>query len=201
MSFLWYRWAKNQKDLSPPEKAVLVSIADYYNDEKGCAWPSQDTLAVDTSYSRATINRACKSLKQKGYISWHKDIQSNGQFPNNTYKLHRVTERRVAENDEADSQTTMSHSDTSPCDMKLHKPSDKPLELTLNNNQGSKEELGLSPAQKQLAETWTSKLINRGQYDSYEDIKKDCERFILSPQTDEDWRELGNGLPNPKHSS
>ena len=60
MSFEWYRWAKDQKDLKPPVKAVLVCItADYYNDEKGCAsWPSQETLARDTSYNRSTIHRA-----------------------------------------------------------------------------------------------------------------------------------------------
>lgn len=122
MSFDWYRWAKTQQNLSPPEKAVLVCIADYYNDKNGCAWPSQDTLSADTSYSRATISRACKALKEKGLLTWSKKMLPSGHFSSNTYQLHRVAESRKADNVVAEIETAVSHSDTSPCSIELQKP-------------------------------------------------------------------------------
>ena len=90
MSVEWSKWAKSVKGLSRREKQVLVWLADFYNDEKGCAWPSQDKLAEIAVYSRSTINKACKQLREKGLISWTKKKREFGRFPSNQYKLHRV---------------------------------------------------------------------------------------------------------------
>ena len=65
MSVEWSKWAKSVKGLSRREKQVLVWLADFYNDEKGCAWPSQETLAEIAVYSRSTISKACKELERK----------------------------------------------------------------------------------------------------------------------------------------
>ena len=199
MSFDWYRWAKSQKGLSPPEKAVLVTIADYFNDEKGAAWPAQDTLAEDTSYSRATVHRACKSLRQRGLLTWSKSLLPSGHFSSNRYVLHRVADCVVATSHEAKEETAMLQRGGSPCSTAQQKPLDKPLDRTLNISRGSKKERVLSDKQKILAEKKANHLLKQhpNQYFQLTSLLKDCEDYLLSDQTEEDWKRLGNGLPNP----
>ena len=199
MSFDWYRWAKSQTGLRPPEKAVLVCIADYYNDQEDCAWPSQETLAKDTSYNRSTIHRACKSLREKGLLSWEKNMRSSGHFSSNRYKLHRVAFNHTAESIAAEKITTVLPKATSPCCTEQQKPLAEPLDLTLNLQESTKENKKPSENQRKLARQWAVKLISRSRefYDLNE-IIKDIEKFLMSDQSDESWKALGNGLPNPK---
>ena len=66
MSVEWSKWAKSVKGLSRREKQVLVWLADFYNDEKGCAWPSQDKLAEIAVYIAVQrLTGPVKSLKRK----------------------------------------------------------------------------------------------------------------------------------------
>ena len=199
MSFDWYRWAKSQKGLSPPEKAVLVTIADYFNDEKGAAWPAQDTLAEDTSYSRATIHRACKSLRQRGLLTWSKSLLPSGHFSSNRYVLHRVADRVVATSHEAKEETAMLQIGGLPCSTAQQKPLDNPLKTTLNNTRVAKNKGMLSNKQKILAEKKANQLLKAypNQYFQLSSLLKDCEDFLLSDQREEDWKNIGNGLPNP----
>ena len=199
MSFECYRWAKSQKGLTPPEKAVLVAIADYYNDKKGSAWPSQDKLAEDTSYSRATVHRACKSLRQKGLLSWRKVLLDTGHFSSNTYVFHRVAECGVATSHEAKIDTAVLQRVEPPCSTVQQKPLSEPLDRTLNINRGSKKKRVLSDKQKILAEKKANQLLKDypNQYFQLSSLLKDCEDYLLSDQTEEDWKGLGNGLPNP----
>ena len=200
MSFDWYKWAKKQKNLKPPEKAVLVCIADYYNDEKGCAWPSQETLAEDTSYNRATIHRACKSLKKKGLLSWYKVMLPSGHFSSNRYQLHHVSDSHMAESGLAEKDSAMLHKATSPCGRLQQKPLAEPLDLTLTTSQVSKKERELTENQKRLAEEWGQKLVamHPGQFYCIKATIRDVEVFLLTSQTEEDWKKIGNGLPNPR---
>lgn len=200
MSFDCYRWAKSQKGLSPPEKAVLVTIADYFNDKEGSAWPSQNTLAEETSYSRATVHRACKSLMQKGLLSWSKVMLASGHFSSNRYFLHRVAECGVATGHEAKIDAAVLHRAEPPCSTQQQKPLDKPLKRTLSNKKGSKKRKELSEMQRNLAKEWARWLIKLypNEYFSYQQIVRDCEDFMRTSQTDEDWKVLGNGLPNPR---
>ena len=199
MSFDWYRWAKSQKGLSPPEKNVLVAIADRFNDEKGSAWPSQDKLAEDTSYSRATVHRACKSLKERGLLSWSKIMRPSGHFSSNRYVLHRVAECDVATSHEAKIDTAVLQRVEPPCSTVQQKPLSEPLDRTLNINRGSKKKWVLSDKQKILAEKKANQLLKDypNQYFQLSSLLKDCEDYLLSDQTEEDWKGLGNGLPNP----
>lgn len=199
MSFDWYKWAKKQKNLKPPEKAVLVCIADYYNDEKGCAWPSQETLAEDTSYNRATIHRACKSLKKKGLLSWYKVMLPSGHFSSNRYQLHHVSDSHMAESVVAEKGSAMLHKATSPCSRLQQKPLSEPLVLTLNNSKVVKNSLKLSEKQKHLAEKKAVQLMQAhpNEHFQLQSLIKDCEDFLLSQQREEDWLAIGNGLPNP----
>ena len=199
MSFDWYRWAKSQKGLSPPEKAVLVTIADYFNDKEGSAWPAQDTLAEDTSYSRTTVHRACKSLKQRGLLSWSKIMLPSGHFSSNRYVLHRVAECGVATSHEAKIDTAVLQRVEPPCSTVQQKPLGKPLDRTLNTSRGSKKKRVLSDKQKILAEKKANQLLkeNPDQYFQLSSLLQDCKKFLLSDQTEEDWKRIGNGLPNP----
>lgn len=199
MSFDWYRWAKSQKGLRPPESYVLRCIADYYNDEKGCAWPSQETLAEDTGYDRSTIHRACKSLKEKGLLSWEKQMRSSGHFSSNRYKLHRVALSHAAESVEAEEAITVLPKATSPCGTEQQKPLVEPLELTLNNTNVAEKVGKLSERQVVLAEKMAIQLmkVHPNEHHQLPLLIKDCKDFLLSQQREIDWLALGNGLPNP----
>lgn len=200
LSIYWLKWVKTQKGLKPPEKAVLVWIADYYNDEIGCAWPSQETLAEDTGYNRSTIHRACKSLQEKGLLSWEKQMRSSGHFSSNRYKLHRVSDSHTAESLKAEKEAIMLQTAESPCVTHQQEPLLKPLILPLKLEQHSKKDIELTRKQLELAELWAGKLVSKhpGEYFDIHQIINDCKRFISSDQSEESWRAIGNGLPNPK---
>ena len=199
MSFECYRWAKSQKGLSPPEKNVLVAIADRFNDEKGYAWPSQAKLAEDTSYSRATVHRACISLQKKGLLSWSKVMRSSGQFSSNRYVLHRVAECGAATSHAAKKDAAVLQRVVSPCSTAQQKPLKKPLDRTLNNTNVAKKGRVLSEKQKALAEKMAVQLLKEhpNEHHQLPILIKDCEDFLSSPQREEDWVTLGNGLRNP----
>lgn len=199
MSFEWYRWAKSQKGLSPPEKNILVAIADRFNDEEGYAWPSQAKLAEDTSYSRATIHRACKSLQKKGLLSWSKVMRSSGHFSSNRYVLHRVAECGAATSHAAKKDTAVLQRVVPPCSTAQQKPLEKPLDRTLNNTNVAKKGRVLSEKQKALAEKIAVQLLKAhpNEHFQLQSLIKDCEDFLVSQQREEDWVVIGNGLPNP----
>ena len=194
-----FRWAKKIEGLRPPVKAVLLYIADYFNDAEGFAWPSQGTLAKETGYSRATIHRACIELEKLGYITKSKSMRKSGHFTSNRYKLHRVAECDVAECDVAESDGAMLQSASPPCLTVQQKHLDKPLNTTLNKSRIAKKERALSQKQEIFAEKMAKELINkyRKEHYSFESVLLDCRNFLLTDQTNDDWLALGNGLPNP----
>jgi hypothetical protein len=75
-----FKWAKteirrrNGKDagegepLSPPQAFVLLMLADHYNEALGRAWPSQTTLAEETSLALRSVVRAVEELRKKGLV-------------------------------------------------------------------------------------------------------------------------------------
>lgn len=52
----------------PSPKLTLVAIGQYAN-EDGAAWPKIETIAADTSQSRATVKRRLKELEDAGLLS------------------------------------------------------------------------------------------------------------------------------------
>ncbi|RII94556.1 helix-turn-helix domain-containing protein [Clavibacter californiensis] len=80
MSIEAFRWAKteirrrNRKEagagpaLSPPQASVLLMLGDHYNETLGRAWPSQTTLAEETSLALRTVVRAVEELRKKGLV-------------------------------------------------------------------------------------------------------------------------------------
>lgn len=59
---------RNTPDLTPSQRFVLVTLADYAND-KGISYPAQDTIAKITGYGRMTIWRAIHALVDKQYLT------------------------------------------------------------------------------------------------------------------------------------
>ena len=200
MSFELLQWVKNIEGLPPPQKIVLVFLADYFNEKEGYAWPSQDRLARETGFNRSTIIRALKELQKKGYISISKTARKSGHFANNRYQIHRVAESHVAESGEAEKDNAVLHKTTSPCGRLQQKPLAKPLDLTLTNSQVSTKERELTENQKRLAQEWGHRLVAKhpGQFYCVEATVRDVEEFLLTSQTEDDWKKIGNGLPNPR---
>ena len=56
-------------DLSSIEKVVLLVLANYFNTDLDEAFPSQDTIAKNSSLSRSSVVRALDALQNKGYIT------------------------------------------------------------------------------------------------------------------------------------
>ena len=61
--------AVKAEGLKPPEKAILIQIADLTNQLKGKqAWPSEEYLAVKTGFGRKTVSRAKKSFAIAAFL-------------------------------------------------------------------------------------------------------------------------------------
>lgn len=54
--------------LSQEEKLVLFEIYSLYNEDKGYAFPTQQTLAMYVGVSSSSISKALKKLEEKGFI-------------------------------------------------------------------------------------------------------------------------------------
>jgi DNA-binding transcriptional regulator YhcF (GntR family) len=70
--------AVKAEGLKPPEKAILIQIADLTNQLKGKqAWPSEQYLATKTGFERRTVSRAKVGLRDLGILSWISPKQSS----------------------------------------------------------------------------------------------------------------------------
>ena len=126
-------------------------------------------------------------------------MRPSGHFSSNRYVLHRVAECGVATSHEAKIDTAVLQRVEPPCSTVQQKPLSEPLDRTLNINRGSKKKRVLSDKQKILAEKKANQLLkeNPDQYFQLSLLLQDCKEFLLSDQTEEDWKRIGNGLPNP----
>ena len=196
MSVEWFKWAKSVKGLKSSEKFFLICLADFFNDNLGYAYPAQETIATFTGLNRSTINRACKSLQQKGFISWKHQHKDSGRYSSNKYILHRV-----ADSHKAESNKSMLQSATNPCGTAQQKHLSKNLNITLNSSNKNKSEKSkkLTDKQEAFAEALANKYWSkRGkEYYVFDSLLADCRTYLLSSQTDDDWKAIGNGLPPP----
>lgn len=63
------KWAWRQRDLSAPQKLVLLRLADHANEITQRCWPSQSHLSEFTALSERTVRGALKVLETKGLIT------------------------------------------------------------------------------------------------------------------------------------
>jgi transcription initiation factor IIE alpha subunit len=96
MSFKILGHVIHNVSLPATQKLVLIVLADFYNEESGKAWPSQDTLCTVTGLSLRSINRAIRELKRKGHIKVWKE-RSAGQYPHNAYRINHAPQRHMVE--------------------------------------------------------------------------------------------------------
>jgi predicted transcriptional regulator len=78
---------RNDPDLSPKAKIVYEQLLAHMWFSTDRCYPSQETLAQETGYSRRTVIRACKELYERGYIEkWRR-----GQGRTNYYFINPLS--------------------------------------------------------------------------------------------------------------
>ena len=212
MSWTMFKYVKSLKGLSGPSKSILYCIADYYNDEKGSAWPSMETIAEHTSYHRSTVVRHIDGLVREGILVKERQYRKNGHFSSNKYAFNLVAHNDAAEDGEGDKDVAkksaaMSQSEVLPCRTEQQKPLPKPLTITLKNNEvykkagkGDRTHRTLSEKQEAFARKMAERYFEAYKHEHFyfDDLLADCRAFLLtSTQSDDDWHSLGNGLPTP----
>ena len=79
----------HEGELSGSEKLVLIYLCNLSNDAKGnYAWPSYQYLSRKSGFSLATVKRACKSLKNKEFITWVNGKYINNEYSTNHYRIN-----------------------------------------------------------------------------------------------------------------
>src|SRR5689334_11808936 len=69
--------------LSAADLAVAITLSRYLNSRTGYAWPSHQTIAVDTNRDRATVWRSLKRLEA---LRWLEVVHARGRRNSNRYK-------------------------------------------------------------------------------------------------------------------
>jgi hypothetical protein len=70
MSWKATAWAKETTGhRGYASKLVLMVLADYHDDERGYAWPSQETLSRNCEMPLRTVRHALHQLEQSGFIT------------------------------------------------------------------------------------------------------------------------------------
>lgn len=85
MSIAAIQWSWTVKGLSPPERLVLMNLADRANDHGEC-WPGFGTIRDDTELSRRSVVNAVNKLKALGLLTIRHRVES-GQHHSNVYTL------------------------------------------------------------------------------------------------------------------
>ena len=99
--------------LKPPEKAILIQIADLTNQLKGKqAWPSEQYLATKTWLERKTVSRAKARLRDRGILSWVSPKQSSLKNRSCIYTINEKELDKYLPNN-APTSLAMGHSDPS----------------------------------------------------------------------------------------
>lgn len=68
------------KRLTTPEKLVLFLLADYYNDDRGCAWPSVATLATESLLSERQCYRVLAALEDRKLIAREHRYKDSNEY-------------------------------------------------------------------------------------------------------------------------
>jgi hypothetical protein len=88
MSYEARNWASQSSELTAKEKAVLMCLADFHNQEFGYAWPSISRIARDTCFSESSVKRAIRGLRERGLIVTARQMHKYLEVPTtNRYYL------------------------------------------------------------------------------------------------------------------
>jgi hypothetical protein len=82
--------AQDGSAVTRSEKLLLLILADYHNTEQKAAWPSANTLAVDTLLTVRHVRRVLASVKKKGVLCTSQRLHTDGHFDSNLYHFHAL---------------------------------------------------------------------------------------------------------------
>jgi len=96
-------------NISPPERFVLVILADH-SDNEGYSWPSLQRIAQRTGFHERTIQRCLSALEQKGYLRITKRMIGDRQTSNGYYlDLQYIGQAATPHRTEGHPYTTQGH--------------------------------------------------------------------------------------------
>ena len=188
-------------DLIGSEKLVLIILCNRSNDGKGnYAWPSHQYISRKSGLSLATVKRACKSLKDKGFITWTKGKYVNGKFKTNHYRINHSSLRAVVKGNQVSKRAMRRcHHDTHDSVIVSYNNLNNNLTYNLDTSLKEKENNLTDPQvaiAKKLADKYF-KIYSKEHY-GWKQLYKAILNFFLSKQTEEDWFKEGLGLPSPR---
>jgi DNA-binding transcriptional regulator YhcF (GntR family) len=189
-------------DLTGSEKLVLIILCNLSNDNKGnCAWPSHKYISRKSGLSEATVKRACKSLKEKEFITWVKGKYVDGKFKTNHYRINHSSLRAVVKRNQVSKRAIEKcHNDTHDSVTVSYNN----LNNNLTHNLATIDKLfeenknKLKSKQRDLVEYCTNSYIS-AENESFDSnrIKKYITVWLRLSQTQKLWDNFQNGLPSP----
>jgi hypothetical protein len=75
------------KILRPTEKLVVILLADCYDEQKGCAWPSARRLAKISCLHISSCRKILARLHTRGVIEMRSRVKENGAKTTNEYRF------------------------------------------------------------------------------------------------------------------
>lgn len=87
MSVVYLKPAWQAEGLSPPEKLVLLKLADQASDD-GLCWPSIETIRTHTALGKTAVYRSLAQLEERGLIERLKGDEKIVARKSNNYQLH-----------------------------------------------------------------------------------------------------------------
>ena len=188
-------------DLTGSEKLVLIILCNLSNDGKGnYAWPSHQYISRKSGLSLATVKRTCKSLKNKGFITWTKGKYVNGKFKTNHYRINHSSLRAVVKGNQVSKRAMRRcHHDTHDSVIVSYNNLNNNLTNNLDTSLKEKEN-NLTDPQVAMAKNLADKYfrIYSKEHYGWKQLYKVILNFFLSKQTEEDWSREGIGLPSPR---
>lgn len=88
--------APNGEKLRAIDKAILYTLADYYNDQDGAAWPSIERLAVESGIGRTATKSHLNQLTQFGVLEVERQTRKDGSNTANRYRFPGLERGREA---------------------------------------------------------------------------------------------------------
>lgn len=89
MSFRAMAWAWEQRSLSPPDRLVLLALADRHNSETGACFPSLRRVAEDANLSERAVRLALRALEEAGLIKAEPRKAEDGRQLSSAYVLNQ----------------------------------------------------------------------------------------------------------------
>lgn len=79
--------APTGEKITRSEKLLLMVLADRYNEDEGCAWPSLKNLAADALMSRSHACTLLTALERKGVITRERQWRGPKERENTVYRF------------------------------------------------------------------------------------------------------------------